>query len=62
MSSQEAGTYKAAIRPERRREYMAELMSSCPRALEVLTSCMQSGHGSEDNARRQAGFPSLDRL
>jgi len=60
---QEAGTFRDAIRPERRREYRAELVAAAPTALNLLTACLQNAGGSEHLHREVLGaFGSWMRL
>jgi len=44
---QEAGSYKDAIRPERRREYMLELRACAPSAMEMLSKCVPGAEADE---------------
>jgi len=60
---EEAGSYQAAIRPERRREYLSELMACTSGALELLGSCLQGYPGSESTKRQVLeAFASWSRL
>jgi hypothetical protein len=56
LTLQEAGTFRDAIRPERRREYRAELVACAPTALNLLTACLQS-HGISDHHHREVPSP-----
>ena len=42
---QEAGSYRPAVRPERRRAMVAELVNAVPAALQVLATCLERHHG-----------------
>lgn len=37
---QEVGSYRPAVRPERRRAMQQEIVASAPHALQVLASCL----------------------
>ncbi|KAK9827594.1 hypothetical protein WJX81_001986 [Elliptochloris bilobata] len=47
---QEAGSYRPAVRPERRRAMVAELVSAVPAVLQVLATCLELHH---DRSREQ---------
>ncbi len=38
--TQEVGSYRPAVRPERRREMQQEMVATAPNALQVLASCL----------------------
>ena len=51
IEMQEVGSYRPAVRPERRRAMQREIVASAPHALQVLASCLnlkgqQLPHGS----------------
>ena len=47
---QEVGSYRPAIRPERRRQMQQEVEAAAPHALQILASCLnQRGSVCSDN-------------
>ena len=42
---QEAGSYRPAVRPQRRREMVQELVTALPNALQLLASLLQQPSG-----------------
>ena len=42
---QEAGSYRPAVRPQRRREVVQELVAALPNALQLLASLLQQSSG-----------------
>lgn len=40
VGMQEVGSYRPAVRPDRRRAMQREIMASAPQALQVLASCL----------------------
>jgi len=54
-AAQEAGSYRPAVRPERRRAMVAELVGAVPAALQVLAACLERHHGAPLRARSPGG-------
>ena len=56
---QEAGSYRPAVRPQRRREMVQELVTALPNALQLLASLLQQPSGKPCCLRSPATLPCM---